>query len=76
MSQIDVATGLEDELLEHLDGISGGPVFRVVAKPIVRLELLGIVSQGSLVFGHHVGSAARLDVIDTDGRIVGGVATE
>jgi hypothetical protein len=72
MSQSDVPTGREEDMLEKFDGISGGPVFRSSGAPSGKLELVGVVSQGTTVFGHPVFAfSRRLDVIDASGRIRG-----
>ena len=71
MAQFDVATGEEENILEKLDGVSGGPVFRIQRQSNqVLFELVGVVSEGSVIFGHHAFTfARRLDIIAGDGRI-------
>lgn len=72
MSQFDVSTGREETLLEKLDGVSGGPVFRSSGTSDGTLELVGVVSQGTEVFGHPVFRfSRRLDEIDPSGRVSG-----
>jgi hypothetical protein len=70
IAQFDVATGNEEPILERLGGVSGGPVFRVISHPVLRLALVGVVSEGTPVFGHpSFKFTRRLDVIELDGRI-------
>ena len=48
IAQFDVTTRGEEAVLERLDGVSGGPVFRVVGQPVLRLDLVGVRAKGRL----------------------------
>ena len=70
MTQTDVYTGIDEDLIQRYGGISGGPVFRAMGKTVDTLELVGVVAEGGATLGHLVRCARRLDVIDVRGSIV------
>jgi hypothetical protein len=72
MTQTDVKTGVDEELLQQYGGISGGPVFRVPGKSVDALEVVGVVAEGGTALGHLVRCARRLDAIDARGSISAG----
>jgi trypsin-like peptidase len=69
MTQTDVNTDSEEELLQEYGGTSGGPVFRARGKSVDALELVGVVSEGGAELGHLVRCARRLDMIGASGSI-------
>jgi hypothetical protein len=73
MTQTDVKTGEEEDLLQEYGGISGGPVFRALGKSDDTLELVGVVVEGGAALGHLVRCARRLDAIDARGSMSGGL---
>jgi hypothetical protein len=72
LRQYDVVAGNEEDVLTDYAGISGGPVFRVKSEPLLRQELVGLVSEGALAYNTYPSVYfARLDRVQRDGRITG-----